>query len=261
MTFAQRYGPWALITGASEGTGRAFAKRLAAEGVNCILVARREGPLAQTAEEIRAAGVECVTASVDLAAPDASDRIREAVGSREVGLLISNAGADMHGANFLDRKADDWAPLVDMNVGATMRNCHHFGGLMRDRGRGGIILLGSGVCYGGLSGYSVYAGVKAFALCFGEGLWAELRHHGVDVLNLILGQTDTPAYRGFLERHGQSLPQGTASPDDVAEVGLARLSQGPIYNWGQEDDVAGLAPNSPAARRARIVMIDEMTKR
>ena len=102
--------------------------------------------------------------------------------------------------------------------------------------------------------------MKAFALCFGEGLWAELRHHGVDVLNLILGQTDTPAYRGFLERHGQSLPQGMASPDDVAAVGLAKLSQGPIYNWGQEDDVAGVAPNSPAARRTRIVAIEEMTK-
>lgn len=260
MTFTREYGPWALITGASEGIGRAFAKRLASEGLNCILVARRDGPLAQTAEEVRAAGVACVTASVDLAAPDATDRIRDAVGDRDVGLLIANAGADMHGANFLDRRAEDWAPLMDMNVGTTMRNCHHFGGLMRDRGRGGIILVGSGVCYGGMSGFSVYAGVKAFALCFGESLWAELRHHGVHVLNLILGQTDTPAYRGFLERHGQAVPQRMASPDDVAQVGLGRLSQGPTYNWGQEDDVAGIAPNSPAARRARIVAVEEMMK-
>jgi shikimate 5-dehydrogenase len=75
MSFVERYGPWALITGASEGTGSAFAHRLADEGINCILVARREAPLQALAQAIRAKGVECVTASVDLSALDATDRI------------------------------------------------------------------------------------------------------------------------------------------------------------------------------------------
>lgn len=76
MDFAERYGPWAVIAGASDGTGRAFARRIAAHGVNCILLARRQPLLAQLAAEIRAeSGVECLTASIDLAAPDASERI------------------------------------------------------------------------------------------------------------------------------------------------------------------------------------------
>jgi uncharacterized protein len=93
VNFAERYGPWVLIAGASEGTGRAFARKAASQGLNCILVARREAPLAALAEEIRAESqVECMTCAVDLAAIDASDRIATAVGGRDVGLYISNAG-------------------------------------------------------------------------------------------------------------------------------------------------------------------------
>jgi uncharacterized protein len=257
--FARKYGPWALITGASEGTGAAFAHRLADEGINSILVARREAPLAQTAEQIRAKGVECVTASVDLSAPDATDRIVAAVGSREVGLLITNAGADPNGSMFLDKDIASWDQLVTMNVNTTMRLAHHFGRTMRARGRGGMILVGSGACYGGLNGISAYCGSKAFVLCFAEGLWAELRHHGVDVLNLVLGRTDTPAHRKILEESGQPLPEDMASAQEVAAVGLAQLPHGPIYNWGQPNDIAGYAPNSPDDRRARIVAIEQMS--
>ena len=260
MSLAEQYGPWALITGASEGTGRAFAHRLADERINCILVARRDAPLQALASEIRAKGVECITASVDLSSNDATDKIVAAVGGREIGLLITNAGADINGARFLDNEIGDWDQLVNLNVVTTMRNCHHFGRLMRTRGRGGMILVGSGACYGGISGIAVYTGAKAFDLCFGEGLWADLRPHGVHVLNLILSKTNTPAYRKLLERDAQPMPTDWASPDDVAKTGLARLAFGPTFNWGQEDDVAGFAPNSPAIRRARILAIEAMTK-
>ena len=131
---------------------------------------------------------------------------------------------------------------------------------MRERGRGGILLVGSGACYGGASFMAVYSGSKAFDLCFGEGLWAELKPHGVDVLSLILGRTDTPALRQTLAAKGLPVPPGLASPEEVAEQGLARLAQGPVHNWGQEDDVAGYASNSPATRRARIIAIDAATK-
>jgi short-subunit dehydrogenase len=261
MDFVDRYGPWALVTGGSEGTGAAFARKLAARGVNCILVARREAPLAALAGEIRASfEVECVTAAIDLTAADALERIVAAVGTREVGLFIANAGADTNGAGFLDRDIANWVDLVNLNVLSTMRCCHHFGGQMRARRRGGIILVGSGACYGGMKGLAVYAGSKAFDLCFGEGLWSELRPHGVDVLNLILGRTDTPAFRALLAEKGLPAPPGLASPDDVAAVGLARLPHGPVHNWGQEDDQAGYAPTSAAARRARILAVQEASK-
>lgn len=259
MSFRARYGPWALITGASEGTGAAFARQIAAEGVNLILVARREGPLAALAEEVRSLGVECVTASVDLSSEDAADKIAAAAGDREVGLFIANAGADTNGSNFLETEVENWDRLININVVATMRGCHHFAGPMKRRGRGGIIIVGSGAAYGGLSGLAVYCGSKAFALAFGEGLWAELRHHGVHVLNLILGRTDTPAHRKILEESGQAIPAGMADAAEVARLGLERLPHGPIQNWGESDDTIGMAPNSPAQRRARIVMIEKMS--
>src|SRR6266702_8285021 len=152
MTFRDRYGPWAVIAGASQGIGRSFALRLAAEGINCILVARRQDPLAALAAEIRATrAVECVTAAIDLSSVTALDQLLAVVGLREVGLYVSNAGADTNGAKFLDREVDAWIDLINLNVLTTVRSCHHFGGLMRQRRKGGILLIGSGACYGGSS--------------------------------------------------------------------------------------------------------------
>ena len=260
MIDAAKYGPWALITGASEGTGAEFAVQLADAGLNLVLIARREGPLAELAQQVRDKGIECQTASVDLSADDAAAKVAAAAGDREIGLFIANAGADTNGALFLDNDVANWEKLINLNVLTTMRNCHHFGQAMRARGRGGIILVGSGSCYGGLHGIGVYCGVKAFDLCFGEGLWAEMRYHNVDVLNLILGRTDTPAHRRISKANSRPFhAEGMASSADVARIGLEQLPHGPTFNWGQTNDIAGFAPNSPDDRRARILKIEEMT--
>jgi short-subunit dehydrogenase len=261
MSFVDRYGPWAVIAGASEGTGRAFALQIAASGVSCILIARREGPLKELAKEIRGkAGTECVTAAIDLAKSDASDRIAAAVGAREVGLFVSNAGADPNGARFLDRDIGVWRELVRRNVLTMMECCHRFAGPMRTRRKGGLLLVNSGACYSGASFLATYSASKAFDLCFAEGLWAELHSHGVDVLSLVLGMTDTPAFRALLAAKGLPVTAGIAMPEAVAEIGLAQLPHGPIYNWGQSNDVAGYAAMSPDQRRARILAIDASSK-
>ena len=256
MDYRERYGPWAVIAGASEGTGASFARQLAEQGLNLILIARREGPLAELANELRAAhGVECVTSTIDLSGEDATARMAEAAGGREVGLLILNAGADPNGARFLDSDIAAWDQLVMRNVMTVMRACHRFGAAMRDRGRGGIILCGSGACYGGLPGVTVYGASKAFDLVFGEGLWIELKPHGVDVLNLIMGRTDTPAHRELMAEKGIPFPNNCASADDVARLGLEQLPHGPVLNWGLEDEDAGYAGTSAAQRRERILHI------
>ncbi len=257
MSFAVRYGPWALILGASEGTGRAFARKIAAQGVPCILIARREKPLLALAEEIRAAGgAQCITATVDLAAPDAFDRIVAAIGRREVGLFISNAGADPNGSYFLDRDMTAWLDQIQRNVVTMARCCHHLGGLMRGRRKGGLLLVNSGACYGCSSFMATYSGTKAFTLCFGESLWAELRRDGVDVLTLIMSVTDTPELRALLARNGLPLPATAADAEAVAEVGLARLPHGPVHNWGFEDDVAAFGLLSAADRRKRVLAVE-----
>jgi short-subunit dehydrogenase len=259
MEFLERYGPWAIVAGASEGVGKAFARQLAARGLPSILVARREAPLIALRDEILAeTGVACEIATVDLAAPDAVARVAEAVGQREIGLFISNAGADTNnGSKFLDNDIAAWEKLVSLNVSTMMRACHHFAAPMRARGKGGILLVNSGACYGGIRGLAVYTASKAFMLCFTEALWGELQPAGVDVLTLVLGQTDTPAYRKLLAEMNQPLPTDWASPDDVAALGLERLPFGPIQNWGAADDEAKFSA-SAASRRERVLMIPSM---
>jgi short-subunit dehydrogenase len=255
MTFAERYGPWAVIAGASEGTGRAFAEEVASRGVHCILLARREAPLAELAQRLQAEhGVQCLYASVDLSAPDAFDRIRDVVGEREVGLFISNAGADPNSSLFLDREVQVWVDLIERNLVTTLRCVHHFATSMRERRRGGLIFVGSGAGWGGARYMATYAGTKAFDLCFSESLWAELRPFDVDVLHVALVITDTPALRKLLSDNRKPLPSRMASPAKIAAVALNRLRHGPHYNWGQ---LLGLRAGW---RRVRVHLVGALSK-
>lgn len=256
MDFAAQYGPWAVIAGASEGIGRSFARSLAARGVCCILVAL-DGPLEEVAEEVRACGVEAVTARIDLSALDAFERLAEAAGDRQIGLYVANAGGDGNASRYLDIGVDAWLALARVNIMTTMQACHHFGQQMRERKRGGLLIVNSGGCYGGGSFLVTYNAVKAFLLNFAEGLWVELKPHGVDVLTIALNVTDTPNLRRILAKTGAPLPDGAASPDEVAEVALAQLADGPVQNWGLDEDDPGYAGFSAAERRARVLAMDE----
>ena len=102
-----------------------------------------------------------------------------------------------------------------------------------------------------------YTGSKAFDLAFGESLWAELKPHGVDVLSLVMGMTDTPAFNALLREKDLQQPPGVASPEDVAAFGLANLGHGPVQNWGVPEEIPlGSGIGSAAERRERIAMID-----
>ena len=261
VSVRDRYGPWAVIAGASEGTGAAIARQLAAEGIHCLLIARREGPLATLAEELRATGVKVRTAAIDLSEPDAAARIAAAADGLEVGLYVANAGGDPYGEPFLDRPLDDWIGQFNRGVLTTLSACHRFAGAMRERGRGGLLLIGSGACYGGAASMAVYSATKAFTLTFAESLWAELKPAGVDVLYMALGTTDTPEFRRFMAAKGLPMVAGLADPAMVAAAALAQLPHGPLVNWGQADEDAGRLPQSAAARRARVEAITAATAR
>lgn len=245
-----------MVAGASEGTSLAFARHLASEANNCVLVARRAESLEKPAADLRAEfGIKTVAAPVDLSLPDACDRVAAAVGAREIGLYVSNAGADSNGSHLLDAPIDKWVCQVQRGVVTMMRSCHCYGTAMRARGRGGLLLIGSGDCYGGSAYMSVYSGLKAFGLNFAERLWAELSPHGVDVLYLALSTTDTRALRRLLSAKGLPMIAGLTDPAEVAAHALDRLPHGPIANWGQADDQPGMSPVSAAARRQRVLAI------
>ena len=182
MTDLGNYGPWVVIAGGSEGVGAEFARLLAAAGLNLVLLARNSGPLEATADECRQRGVEVRTLTVDLVDSSAIDRLFDATADLEVGLLIYNAGANTCSEQFLDGDLADFQRVIDLNIGAAMRLVQHYGRAMRDRRRGGILLVGSMAGYLGSVRHTVYGGVKAFGRIFAEGLWLELRDYNVHVL-------------------------------------------------------------------------------
>ena len=228
MTDLATYGPWAVIAGGSEGVGAEFATQLADDGFNLLLVARKPGPLEETAAACRARGVEARTLAVDLTSKTAVDEIISATGDLEVGLFVYNAGANSYGHPFSTGELSGFQGVIDLNITAMLALTHHFAQPMKERGRGGILLVGSLAGYVGASHEAIYAAVKAFGRIFAEGLWVDLRDYGVDVLELVLGVTRTPA----MERAGLdfTIPGMVVSePADVAREGLAHLADGPVH--------------------------------
>lgn len=231
MSTHEKYGPWAVVAGGSEGVGAAFAHQLAEAGINLVLIARKPEPLAETAAAVEARGVEVRTVQADLLDPEALSAIREVTDGLEVGLLIFNAGANSYGHEFVTGDLSKVRGVIELNITAQLALTHHFGALMAARGRGGILLVGSLAGYLGQAEISVYSAVKAFSRVFAEGLWLEMRDRGVDVLELVLGVTRTPA----MERAGLAfdLPGlNVAEPEDVAREGLAHLADGPVWVAG-----------------------------
>jgi len=220
-----KYGPWAVIPGGSEGIGACIARRLAKVGINSLLIARKPEPLEEVAAELRALGVEARTLALDLAAPDMLDRIREATDDIEVGLLVYNAGASLRTGPFIEWDLADVEQVIRLNVLGQTRLSHHFGRQMAARGHGGIILMGSLAGVAGSPSVITYSGAKAYSQIFSEGLWWELKQHGVDVLHVVVGQTNTPA----MARLGIGYDEGVGDdPDMVAELALDNIADGPV---------------------------------
>jgi len=243
--FRARYGPWAVIAGGSEGIGRSFAMQVAARGLNLLLVARRAGPLDDTATEIRARfGVDVVTQTLDLTARGLDSAIATLVDGRDVGLLVCNAGATHEAAMLLDRPVDAALALVRLNCAAPLVLSHALGTQMRARGRGGVILVSSMAGLAGGAFIAAYAASKAFEVVLAESLWYEFGTTGVDVVGLIAGATATPAMLrsgmkfGTADGDAARATAGPATstvpmdPDQVVREALESLGRGPLHVAG-----------------------------
>jgi len=252
--FKRKYGSWALIAGASHGLGAEFSRQLAASGLNCVLLSRRPAVLQELKRDLEAEyGIDALVVGIDLMAKDAVDAIIRAVGDREIGLLVYNAGAPPMTEHFLTASADEWQGFVRMNTFAVFRCCHHFGGQMVARGRGGIILVGSHAAFGGTRKLSLYTATKGFMLNLGESLWAEWQDRGVDVLNLVIASTDTPTMREHMAAHGIEVPEGLATPEEIIPLGLAKLGYGPTFVYPDDVDVPAGDKSRGAVRRDHVV--------
>ncbi|CAJ1510510.1 SDR family NAD(P)-dependent oxidoreductase [[Mycobacterium] burgundiense] len=239
-TFADEYGPWAVVAGASDGVGAAFAEGLAERGINVVLLARRAAVLEEVAAGIAArTGVRTRTLAVDLAADDAAAQIIAATEDLAVGFLVYCAGADPAFQPFLDTSADAAVAMVQRNCVTLLRLCHHYAAGMVERGRGGIVIFGSGAGLAGGPNMVAYSASKAFDMVFAEALWTELNPAGVDVVGLILGKTNTPALRRLEYSRGQiaaedHAPPGAVEVSSVVAEAFASLKEGPTVFVGDD---------------------------
>ncbi|MEE8244972.1 MAG: SDR family NAD(P)-dependent oxidoreductase [Pseudomonadales bacterium] len=218
----EKYGPWALVTGASSGIGAEFARQIAADKVSVVIVARRQERLNRLAEEIRGrfdVNVKVVVA--DLTADSGIEAIKRETEDLEIGLLVNNAGREDSG-NFLDTPVEAALDTLNLNTKAPLELTHHFARRMADRGKGGIIFLSSIVAFQGVPYIANYAATKAYNLIFAESLAAELKRHNVDVVAAAPGFTDTELSPDF---DFTGLPMKPMSPPAVVRIALGALGR------------------------------------
>jgi len=244
-----RYGDWAVVTGASDGIGRAMAERLAATGVSLVLTARRLDRLDAVASEITTRyGVDCRVVAADLGGAAGVDTIVEAATTLDTGILVAAAGFGTSG-EFIGNDIAAELNMIDVNCRAVVALAHHFGRRFAARGRGGIVLMSSLLAFQGVPRAAHYAATKAFIQTFAEGLRVELRHHGVDVIASAPGPVST----GFGARADMQLGRA-ADPVVVARETLAALGRTSTVRPGVLAKVleAALAP-LPRSGRVRIM--------
>jgi uncharacterized protein len=179
----EKYGPWALVIGGSEGIGAAFARKLAAKQFNIALGARKEPPLVELATELRAIGVDVRTLSADLSKADVPDEVQTLTADIEIGFLIYVAGANSIRGNIVDLDPQVYRSVIAVNVLDPVEFVRHYGARMKTRGHAGIILTGSSSNYIASATLGAYTASKAFSRIFSESLWAECKPMGIDVLH------------------------------------------------------------------------------
>ncbi len=220
MRDIRSYGPWALITGASDGIGKALAHDIAAAGINVVLCARSEDELGVLAAELNSAhGIEAMVLPVDLADPGAAATVEDRTVGLEIGLVVLAAGFGTTGT-FLETALADELQLIAVNITAVARLSHTFAGRLAARGSGGIVLFGSIVGWQGVPGQANYAASKAYVQSLAEALHNDLAPHGVDVLAVAPG----PVASGFGARAGLNMSSATPS-EVVAAAALKALGR------------------------------------
>jgi len=220
MTFVERYGPWALVTGASAGIGAEFARQLSEKGLNLVLVARRRQRLEDLARDLESRNkVQVRIVTVDLSQPDFLPTILSVTNSIEIGLLVNNAGFGFAG-HLIEHELEKELQLLNVNCRAPLVLTHVFGRQMAQRKRGGIIFVSSVSAYIATPFEASYAASKVYELFLAESLGYEFKKKGVDMLALCPGSTDTE----FHEIAG-SRPVAAMAVEPVVRLALKKLGK------------------------------------
>lgn len=225
LGLTSRYGKTALITGASSGIGREFARQLADAGMNLILVARRRHLLEQLARELRMEyGTRCLVIAADLTWPDAVRELCEQIAWEgwTVDLLVNNAGIGRYGQfDGMDVHADQRTLILNCSV--PLELMQRLLPDMRSRGRGAVICIGSLLADLHAPYFATYSASKAFIATLAQALQVELTGSGVDMLLIVPGNTRTE----FFVNNGiaREFPFPESTPERVAGLALNALGR------------------------------------
>jgi short-subunit dehydrogenase len=218
----KRFGPWALVTGASSGIGKEFARQIATAGINVVLVARRESLLDEVGQGLaKDFNVQYRTVVADLSQEGFLDKLAEATNDLDIGLVVSNAGTGNPGS-FIEKNRDDLLIDVRLSVTAHLELCHHFAPVLVKRGHGGILLVGAMGASHGVPYMANSGAAKAYVSALGQALHFELKDQGVHVTVLTPGFIDTPVIPKLLEDPG-ALPMKPMSAERCVTEGLEAL--------------------------------------
>jgi hypothetical protein len=251
--FREKYGPYCIVAGASEGLGEAFAREIAQHGVNLILIARREAPLLSLAEKIRQdyKNLDVRTISVDLSNTDTVlKQLAAATSDIEVGSLIYNAAWSIT-APFISQTESNLVGAVGVNVQTPLMLLNRLLQKFVERKRGGAILVSSVAGLYGSSMVATYAATKAFQYTLAKGLWAEMRSHNVDVVSCIASGIRT---KGLSTVFDANEPPGTQDPQEVAQEAVQHMASksGPVLIPGSTNRlvnlILGMLPSGIATR-------------
>lgn len=218
--FRDRYGPWAIVTGASSGIGKAIARELAAWGLNLVLVSRSRGKLDELQCEINGDfTIESRALAIDLSEKVGLGHLAEKTDDLDVGLLIAAAGFGSSGP-FLDAELENELGMLELNCGSTLSLLHRFGRRFKTRKKSGIVLFGSILGFHGVPNSANYAATKAYVQALGEALSVEFKPIGIDVITSAPGPTQS----AFADRAGLVM-NNAMSPETVALATLKRLGR------------------------------------
>ncbi|WP_392544410.1 SDR family NAD(P)-dependent oxidoreductase [Oryzobacter telluris] len=252
--FTHRFGPTAVVTGASSGIGRAIAVELGGRGMDLVLVARREPLLDALAAELRTQhGVAVDVLPLDLTDATAATTLLERTAHHDVGLYVAAAGFGTSGP-FLEADLDKEVEMLRLNTEAVMTTTHGFARRMAARGSGGIVLLSSVVAFQGVPRAAHYAATKAYVQTFAEGLRPELRAQGVELVAVAPG----PVHSGFAERSGMTITRAVTARA-VAAPALDALGRRGVVAPGTLSRVL-TAVLSPLPRRVRTTIMAGVMK-
>ena len=259
--FAARYGPWAMVAGASEGIGAAYARDLASRGLNLILIARRSELLSALASSLsQEYQVQIKTLAIDLSTPEAAEQIYNETAGLDVGLLVYNAAFSAIGP-FLEGSIDDHLRELQTNALTPLKLVYYFADNMIRRGRGGVVLMSSLSAFQGSSYISTYAATKGFNIILAEGLWEEWRERGVDVLVCASGAVRTPNYVASEPENTGGLGDMTMTPEQVVGEAFAALGKRPYVIPGRMNRISSFVMRHLLPRKTAVMLMGRILRK